>query len=198
MTEETPKDDRPRPKYGELAPEGWNWTPPEIPVEAATEPESAAPAKPLAPTSTGSVAAPYNSGPQRSLSPQPAAPATASRGNRTWTITLIVVGFLGMIYMISTTVLLTSSFHMLHERFKLDTYSPSATAGMIVVVGVIAQIVIWVASTWLSVSLMRSQKVSFYVPLVAGVVSLAALFIIVIIMMANDPALMNYFTDGSN
>lgn len=198
MPEEQPNDDQPRPKYGELAPEGWSWTPPEVPVEAGTEPEATSTATPAAPAQTAVPAFSDRPGPQYPLTTHTTPPTAASRGNRTWTIALIVVGFLGMLYTASTIVFLTTSFQLLHERFKLDTYSPAATTGVIITVGVIAQIVIWVGSTWLSVSLMRGGKVSFYVPLVAGVVSVVALFIIVFIMMASDPALLNYFTNASN
>ena len=119
MSEHEPEkrpDERPRPKYGELAPPGWVWRPPQDADRldtthhspAASEVEQHPPAPPQPPAGPGHDGhGPYRPGPQLR--------ADAPRWNVTFTVLLLVIGFFGMSYSIITLQGVPAGMALLHS-----------------------------------------------------------------------------------
>lgn len=179
-------DERPRPRYGELAPEGWTWQPPVPPTAEPPQP-------PAAPAPTG-MAAPRHSAPPAPPAP-PAAhtpalaktPADALRTDRRITIALLVFGLFGLWIAISTLNSIPEAIQMLHSQQGLADYVASQDDMRTILIGNVLQGILWVATAaWAVLRLQKSRR-AFWVPLVGGALSVILLFAIVSIVAANDP-----------
>ena len=108
-------DPRPRPKYGELAPEGWKWVPPKDvsrldtarPLEVA-----AAPAEAHATNRVDDEAL---------LLIQAGGRNPVPYWNRPFTVTLLMVGLLGMLYSVGTLIELPQSIQAYYAMQGLGT-----------------------------------------------------------------------------
>ena len=179
MADEDPKpDERPRPQFGELAPPGWVWKPPEDVdrLDTArpnpTVDDETAPA-PEAPR------APYRQAPPPTTPPYPgAAPGAAAgrtpapRWNLTLTILLIGFGFFGMSYSVAILQAFPTSMQLLHSTQGLGDFSPAPVVGTLITAG----------------------TVTFWIPLTAGVVALVVLFVFLAVILSTDPALIDFYS----
>lgn len=177
QTETTaPVDYRPRPRYGELAPEGWTWTPPQDAQAPAASAEH-----PPAPT-------PVTPGPVDR-------PAGAAPGwDRPLTATLLVLGLLGTFIIVSMLQSMPEAFQTLYTQAGLGTYTAAESVPAIIAGGSIGQVVIWLATAALSILLTVRRRRAFYVPLIGGVVSFVLLVAAMAVVLAGDTALLDYFS----
>lgn len=181
-------DERPRPRYGELAPEGWEWKPPvppapsEPPAPAAAPP--AAPAAPWHPAPTG----PPSAGLAAPTAPR--TPAEALRTDRRITIALLIFGLFGLWMAINTLSSIPEALQLLHSQQGLADYVASESDMRTIMIGNVVQGVLWVATAIWAVLRMQHARRAFWVPLVGGVLSVILLFIVVSMVAANDPLLM--------
>ena len=179
-----PRDERPRPQYGEYAPEGWTWKPPagdhiSDPAPQMTAPPAAASARPVS----------TDGRPERSA-------------DRFITIMLLVIGVLGMWGAISTLqslpdqlpIAIRDASEMLGTDVSGFEYVPGPEVPGILLAGSIAQIALWVISAWWAIARLRARKLAFWVPLSAGVVSFVLLYATMFIVVLNDPALVQAIT----
>ncbi|MCU1445913.1 DUF6264 family protein [Cryobacterium sp.] len=177
-----PADHRPQPRYGELAPEGWSWKPPQ-------EESSPAASAPVATT----VAVPLGSA-QRDA----AAPATATKAPPAWdrpvTAVLLVLGLLGTFLTIATLVPLPEAMQMLYTQADLGTYTPADSVAAIITAGSIATVVVWLVTAVASILLMLRNRRAFYVPVIGAVVSFVLLVAAMAVVLAGDTALLDYFS----
>lgn len=212
-------DPRPKPKYGELAPEGWTWSPPEDqsrldtsrgsetaePDEEPTgdaypggprdheglpqHPVTGLPYGPGAPTGT---TGPY---PGHPYAGHPVAPGAkpAPYWNQPITLVLILIGLVGALLSISTLGSVPLSMQALYTSEKLGTYHPPADLSAIILAGQILQGILWAVSLVISLMLMARGRLSFYVPLIAGVAAAIALMTFVVVIIATDPSLMSAY-----
>ncbi|MWB98356.1 DUF6264 family protein [Agromyces seonyuensis] len=183
-----PVDPRPKPKYGEYAPEGWTWTPPE-PARPATPPTPApgswpAPAVPHA----GPVA------PGASESADPGKPARPR--DLPVTIVLLILGLFGVAFAAGTILVLPESMAMLHAQYGLAAYEPGDDIGTVTTIGAILQVLLYVAVVISSVLRIRAGRGSWWLPIVGAVVSTLILFIVVSQVTAGDAALIEFFENG--
>lgn len=181
---------RARPKYGELAPEGWNWKPPEDADRLDT-------AKPLEPVESALPAeAPSLWGAEQKLSPleQAAGLKPVPVWNRPVTLMLLVLGLVGVLISIATLTELPVSMQLVYTNQGLGTYNPAPSVAAIALAGEITQAVIWVISAVISGILIARRRLSFYVPLVAGVVAAIVFIVFIMLVIATDPTLMNSYT----
>jgi hypothetical protein len=182
-----PMDHRPRPRYGELAPEGWSWTPPQ---------ESQAPAA-SAPVSTN-AAVPLGS--QRNPAAASAAPleAPAVRPAPAWdrpvTISLLFLGLIGTFFAVSILGSVPESLQLLYTQAELGDYTAAAFVAPLLLAGSILQGVIWVASSVAAVLLLMRGRRAFYVPLIGGIVAFVVLVATVAAVLTGDTALLEYFS----
>ena len=175
------RDERPRPQYGEYAPEGWTWKPP--PGEHTSDP------------------APQMVAPPAAASARPVDPAIADRPERPTdrliTIMLLVLGVFGTWSSISTLQSLPEllpdairrASEMLGTSAAAIDYTPGPEVPAILLAGSIFQVVLWLLTAWWSIARIRARRLEFWVPLVGGVVSFIALYAVMFIVILGDPAL---------
>ncbi|WP_353810443.1 DUF6264 family protein [Agromyces sp. SYSU T00194] len=169
------RDERPKPKYGEYAPEGWNWQPP----EQTTHEDP-----PQAPATTQAPAA-------------PAAPAGSAPTARLWdrpiTLGLLVFGIIGVSLAVSIQQTLPDAMSLLHTQEGIDPYVPADAVAGIISTGMIAQIVLWVLTALIAIVRLIRRRVAFWVPLAGAALSFVVLFGVVWAVLATDPVLVEHF-----
>ncbi|TFD88065.1 hypothetical protein E3T61_13220 [Cryobacterium lactosi] len=179
-----PVDYRPQPRYGELAPEGWTWTPPQdehAPADSAVvtpEPVQA----PVPPGRFGPGAAPGS------------VPGSAPTWDRPVTLSLLILGVLGAFFTISILGSMPEALQMLYTQASLGDYTAADSVGSIITAGSIALGVLWLATATVSVMLVLRGRRAFYVPIVGGVVAFVLLVAVTAVVLAGDPALLDYFS----
>jgi len=177
-----PIDERPRPRYGEYAPEGWAWQPP---VDPKATPDAAADD-----ASTGSSA----TAGAPAAAPATGATAVARPTDRLWTIALLVFGVFGVIYNILTLVQLPATAL---ESAKLSsamlgiegptTFTPGPAVPVIIGVGIALQVLTWVGALLWSRARLRTGRLAWWIPLLAGAVAFIVVMIIGMLVFASDP-----------
>jgi Family of unknown function (DUF6264) len=179
------RDERPRPRYGEYAPEGWTWTPP---------------ADGHAPASPTPAPAVWAAPPQGALAGR--GPSAASgrlarperRADRAVTILLLVIGVLGAWLSVGVLQALPQSMQLLHTQEGIQAYTPGPEIPGLILAGSIVQVVLWVVTATGSIVLMRARRPSFWLPLVGGVVAAIALFVFMLVAITGDPVLLDHMT----
>ena len=181
-----PVDYRPRPRYGELAPEGWTWTPPQDEPAPAASAVVSTPASP-ARAAWGSADRPVSAKPGT-------VPGTAPAWDRPLTISLLVFGLLGAYFTISMLGSLPQAWAMLYSQAELGEYAVTDSVTAIISAGSIGQAVVWVAAAVSSILLLLRGRRAFYVPIIGGVVAFVLLVAVVGVVLAGDPALLEYLS----
>ncbi|GAA2236549.1 DUF6264 family protein [Herbiconiux moechotypicola] len=181
-------DERPKPKYGELAPEGWSWKPPqqEEPESEATPASAAAVANPAPPASP---AAPIAGTPDPGA-PGPATPKNRS-GDRIATILLLAAGLLATVNMVSSFLVLPDVMNEFMQMQGISgTYGADAQASSAGAVGATVLVVIFALTLVWSIQRMRAQKLSFFVPLIGAALSFATNLVVVLVALLADPSIL--------
>ncbi|UOE45685.1 DUF6264 family protein [Agromyces larvae] len=181
-----PVDERPRPQFGEYAPPGWTWTPPE-----ETRHEAAAPA----------AAAPAVSGAATAAAPTAAGARSAHPTDRAWTIALLAFGVLGVIYNSLSLAILPDSVVRSAElsaaMLGMDaptSFTPGPAVPVFIAVGIALQIALWAGALLWSRARMRAGLLAWWVPLVAGVVAFIVVTVIGVFVFASDPVFFSELT----
>ncbi|GAA1792177.1 DUF6264 family protein [Agromyces lapidis] len=176
-----PADERPRPRYGEYAPEGWTWQPPADPSPAQA-PDAPAPVVGAAPVPA------Y---------PQPGAVARPT--DRAWTVALLVFGAMGAIYNVLSLVALPSSMvrsltltASMFGTTPPSEFVPGPAAPVAIAVGVIAQFALWFGALLWSRARMRAGASSWWIPLLAGVAAFIVVMAVTYVVAFSDPALVEF------
>jgi len=178
-----PRDERPRPQFGEYAPEGWTWQPPAGEHTSDPAPQIAAP--PAAPSAAAVAAA-------SARDARPDRPV-----DRIVTIVLLVIGVFGAWSAIGTlqslpTLLpdaLRQTSEMLGNGGPAFDYTPGPEVPALILSGQIIQVVIWALTAWWSIARLRARRLAFWVPLVGGALSFIALYAIMFAVIVSDPVL---------
>lgn len=187
----TPGDsERPRPRYGEMAPEGWSWKPPQADERPGGAGNGAAtpPPPPSAP-----AAAPTGQAPWLAMPAQPKT-SRAPGWDLAVTVSLIVVGLLGTFLAISILAATPQAVQQLYTQEGLGAYTPAASVPGVITAGSITLAGVWLASTIVAILLMTRGRRAFYVPLIGGVVSFVTIFAFMIVILTTDPTLFDYFS----
>jgi hypothetical protein len=182
-TPDAPRDERPRPQFGEYAPEGWTWKPPAGERTSDPAPQLTAPPAPRSPAAVAAASA---------RDDRPDRPA-----DRIVTILLLLIGVLGAWSAIGSlqslpTLLpeaLRQTSEMLGNGDAPFDYTPGPEVPGLILAGQIIQAVLWVLTAWWSIARMRARRLAFWVPLVGGALSFFALYAIMFAIILNDPAL---------
>lgn len=200
--EEQKPDERPRPQYGELAPEGWVWHPPADANRLDTS-------HPVAETDRYGEHGTADAGqrPARSsqyerpglATRQPQNPSTqlradAPRWNMTITVVLIVFGFFGATNSIGGLLSLPDTIQFMHSSQNLGDYTPAASVQGTLIAGAVTIGLIWAISTGLSIWLLVKRRLAFYIPLIAGVIALIALLGFMSAVLLTDPVLIDFYS----
>ncbi|MGI9823775.1 DUF6264 family protein [Agromyces sp. Marseille-Q5079] len=183
-----PRDERPRPQYGEYAPEGWTWQPP---VAPAPTPDAAADAT-LAGASRASAGAPdASTGTGVQTAP---ASGVAHPTDRLWTIALLVFGVFGVVYNCLTLWQLPAtaleSAKLSSSMLGIDgptSFTPGPAVPAIIAVGIAVQVLAWVGALLWSRARLRAGRIAWWIPLVAGVVAFFVVSVVGMLVFASDP-----------
>ncbi len=165
-----PEDSRPRPQYGELAPEGWSWAP--------------APDERTLPT-------PPEPGPTAALEKAPRPTGTAPVWDRPVTLSLLVFGLLTTLFAVSMLTMVTDSIQVLYAQLDLGTYEPDSSVAGLVAAGIVSVSLVWLATAAGAILLLVRGKRAFYVPLIGALVSMIMFIAITSAVLATDPTLLN-------
>ncbi len=184
------RDERPRPKFGELAPEGWVWHPP----KDADRLDTAHPSPDARPVTQPASAR----SPEQELLAQAAGEHPVPSWNQPVTILLLIAGILGMFLSIGTIAAAPASMQQLYANDGLGTYVPAASVSTIMLVGELAMVGIWVASAVLSVLRLTRRRLAFFIPIIGGVIAFIALFVCLTAIIASDPTLLGYYAKLSS
>ncbi len=175
-----PEDRRPRPQYGELAPEGWTWKPPQDDQVPAAP--SAVPAPPAPPAQPAPLSA--------------AAGRTA--GVPTWdrpvTFGLLILGLLATFFAVSVLNALPMAVQTLYTQSNLGTYRPDPSVASLITAGCIAEAVVWLLTAAGAILLLVRGKRAFYLPLIGAVVSFVVIFLFMSIILTTDPTLLDFYS----
>ncbi len=178
------RDPRPRPEYGELAPEGWAWKPTQGNDSPAMNPPAHTPA---------------NSSPN----PSPRVPPNGSLGRTTssvpgWdrplTLGLLMLGLLATFFIVSVLSALPDALQALYTQEGLGTYTPDPTVAGLITAGGITEAVTWLVTASISILLMVRGRRAFYLPLIGGVVSFVVIFVFTTVVLATDSTLLDFYS----
>jgi hypothetical protein len=181
-----PRDERPRPQYGEYAPEGWTWKPPAGEHTSDPAPQMATPPPAAASSQTGGAG------------------HTARRIDRTWTVALLVLGAIGAVYnSISLIVMPSSALESVRISAEMlgttppSSFTPGPGVPALIAVGVAAQLALWVGALLWSRARMRAGLSSWWIPLVAGVIAFIVVMVVGVFVLTSDPTLFEFLRSTS-
>lgn len=170
------RDERPRPQYGEYAPEGWSWQPPADERTSDPAPQMATPSPPIAASVDARRDRPVD---------------------RIVTILLLGIGVFGAWSAIgslqSLPALLPEALRQASEMLgnggAAFDYTPAPEVAGLILAGQVIQFVILALVVWWSIARLHARRLAFWVPLVGGVLSFIALYAIMFAIIVSDPAL---------
>jgi hypothetical protein len=182
-------DERPKPKYGELAPEGWVWQPPKEAVPEAEAPTTPAvqtpPAAPPVP-----VARPFDAGVPGSGNTVPGA-VPARRGDRIATLILLAAGLLATINMVTSFLTLPSVMQQFMDLQGIaGVYSGDESASSAGAVGAAVLIAVYALTALVSVQRLRARKLTFFVPIIGAVLGFVINIVVVVVALLADPSIL--------
>lgn len=170
------RDPRPQPRYGELAPEGWNWDP------------GANVSRP-----TGGDTPPFASSPALKSPADQTKPAVPS-WDRAVTLGLLALGLAATFVSIGVLNALPQAIQMLYTQSHLGTYVPDASVAGLVTAGGITEAVVWMVTAAASILLVSRGKRAFYVPVIGAVIGFVVIFAFMMVVLATDPTLIDFYS----
>ena len=173
-----PRDERPRPHYGEYAPEGGSWQPQ---AEPRTDAAASAPPPPAPPA-------------------PPAPQVAAARGNtvdRMVTIALLVLGAFGAWNSATSLQQLPAAIQTVYTQQGVGTYSPQEWLPTLALVGTVFMLALYAAVLGWSIARLRAGRVAFWVPIVGGVVALVSMIVLTAIVFFTDPTFLSFVEQQS-
>jgi len=183
------RDERPRPQYGEYAPEGWTWQPPAGEHASDPAPQMRAP---KAPASAGRSDATAHA---PAAPPAPAASvAIAGRRplDRMLTIAFLVIGAFGTWSTAVGLQDLPRQIQVLYDQQGIGQFVPGPNLPTIVMIGTVVQLAIYAATVGFSVLRLRRGRLAFWVPLVGLALSFIATMVLTGVIFLTDPTFLAY------
>lgn len=207
----TGRDPRPRPRYGEYAPEGWvNPVPPADVAppagQAGPAPDGAQPAPPSAswsqPQQGQGQGQGRGAGGAQPYPGPPATPAALSTGRRVDRVaTFVLLGLAG--YNVITNIVLVSGFSRTllsafsAQGYPVDDFSGQAALQQAGAAIAIVSLVVFVPMLVLTLRRLRAGKLTFWVPLAAGAVVTIVQMVLVLSVFLGDPAFVQSLLDSA-
>ena len=177
-----PRDERPRPQYGEYAPEGWSWQPPaDERADAAASAPHPAPPPPAQPAPSGPDA------------PALQASATQTRSaDRFFTILLLALGALGAWNTSVSLQQLPAAIQTVYTQQGVGTYTPQEWLPTLALVGTVFMLALYAAVLGWAIARLRARKVAFWVPILGGAIALVSTIVMTSIVFLTDPTFQSY------
>jgi hypothetical protein len=203
-------DERPRPRYGEYAPDGWVSPVPQEdaaasapPAPAATAPVPPAPAPQQAPTSAGD----YDWGTPTGAPRRPREQGGGKPRTADVVISVLLLGWgliAGPLATMATafTTPATQSLAALGGSDLVELYSSIGleTEGVMIHFGnswaILAGLAVglWLGAAWLTVRRLRVRRIAFWVPIVAGAVFFVVQLVVLGAVIAASPDMVERLT----
>ena len=101
---------------------------------------------------------------------------------------LLGLGFLNVVSSIPGWLRMPETLQLAYDQLGLGTFTATDVASSLGIVAVIIQAVLWIVTLLITMLLIRRRRLSWWVPVVGGVVSFLAITVIVYIALAGDPA----------
>ena len=216
-------EQQPEPRYGERAPEGWHWKPEGADTGAAAGNSPAAGSGSTVGPVSREPGVPHNLGvnqqdsPDNTVTPGQAPtmpayrPATqpqggapvasgkpSRRGDRIATIILLVAGTIGAVYLSLTMMLMKSSFNIIADLLNMANFSVPTTIQTLGTVGALILLGLYAVMLIFAIQRMRAGKVAFWIPLVAGIISVIVVVAIMSMALAQMPEILKALADPDN
>ncbi|SMG41827.1 DUF6264 family protein [Agreia pratensis] len=178
-------DDRPTPRYGELAPEGWVWSPPADPHETETETEGTAPDG----ADADKAASHRNDAEGAASGTAPPAPYRVL--DASISVFLLVTAVMTSSSSVPSLFDLRSTLEMFYSDRGLGEYGGGSAVDIAGAIAAIAQLVLLAATIWLTVRLIGQRRRSWPVPLLMGALAMIATIACVAVALVADPGLIS-------
>jgi hypothetical protein len=183
------REERPRPQYGEYAPEGWTWKPAEGEHTSDPAPQMHTPRSSAATRRADAAAHAPEPAP---APPTPDRPLAAARPahplDRMITIALLVLGALGAWNTAVSLQQMPQQIQQAYTMIGVGDFTPPAWLPTVATIGVIVQLALYAAVLGLSLLQLRAGRLAFWIPLVGGTVSVILTFVLLAVVMFSDPA----------
>ena len=166
------RTERPEPQYGEYAPPGWSWTPPE---DAAVVPDP-----------RGSESDPR---------PATAPAATASAAHPVDRLITIILLALGVFFAVPTLLDPSSFATTLSELYTsqgIGTYASPDLARTLGIVVALAQALIVAFAVWIAIRRLRAGKRAVLVPIIGVAATIVLSLAVAAIAILGDPTFADY------
>ena len=128
--------------------------------------------------------------PPEVMSPAAAPPIPAvksRRGDRIAAVALLAFGFFNVVTGIPGWLRLPDSLQLAYDQLGVGEYEAVELASAIGIAALVTQIVLWLAALGITVALIRAGRVSWWVPLAAGVIAIIATSVLIGIAIMSDP-----------
>jgi Family of unknown function (DUF6264) len=113
------------------------------------------------------------------------------------TCVLLGLGLFGMIAGLAAGAQLPLALADEYRKYGL-TPSSSLDVGAVSVLIAVSHVVLYIIAVCVSIPLMVKRRVSFYVPLIAGVIAALIFWVGLIALIASDPSLMHAMSGGTS
>lgn len=129
--------------------------------------------------------------PPTSAAPRtPHAPGQGNTADRVITIILLVLGALGAMYTAFSLYQMRASLNLLAATLDIQNVVIPAAVGTVGSIGALVILAIYALNLIYSLQRLRARKITFWVPLAAGVIAFIVLFAFSMIALAQAPELM--------
>lgn len=186
----TEQDPRPRPQFGEYATPEEQRASIQVPQESAHADEPV-PVPVTRPANEGARPAAGRVEPERGSASHPMV-STGNSADRIATIALLAIGLFNVLTTVPGLLDLSSTLNAAFERMGLGSFTPTPATSVIGVGLAIFYALAWLVTLALSLRSLRAARLSFWIPLVAGVVVTIVAMICFLVLFFGDPAFMEY------
>ena len=107
-------------------------------------------------------------------------------------VILLVLGLIGTLFAVGTAAELGSGMQGAYDSYGLGPYEPTSGYVMTQAVLIASHLLLLAISTPLTIVLLVKRKVSFWLPLTAGVIAAIVYWVALMALMLSDPLIIDY------
>jgi hypothetical protein len=185
----TDPEERKRPQFGEYATPEEQRASIQVPFDEAHPEPVPVPVTRSASTAPADNPRPYPAAPARG----PGA-ATTRSGDRFATIALLAIGLINVVTTVPGLFHLSDTLNQTFKQMDIGSFTATPTAAAVGIGLAVFYVLAWLATLALSLRAMRAGRISFWIPLVAGVVVTIVAMICFLALFFGDPSFMDYVT----
>lgn len=179
---------RPKPQYGEYATPEQQRASIQVPFDVA-HPEPV-------PVPVTRTAQPERPRPPAASPTRAGTPPTRS-GDRFATIALLAVGLINVVTTVPGLFRVSDTLNQAFKQMDIGSFTATPVSTGVGIGLAIFYVLAWLATLALTLRALRSGRIAFWIPLVAGVIVTVLALICFLILFFNDPSFMSYVTRSS-